>query len=327
MYVMTGRLIFPAWQDTEGKELEIRKFSEVYIESTFKQLTQFAEITIPRNVRFFDKMKVREIFRTGDPVIIELGYDGNNVEEFRGYITRISSDIPVKIRCEDEMWKARRIAVNYVGKNIMLGDMLKKMAPGYEVDALEVKLGDVRFSKTNLGAVLEKLQSEQKLYTYFIGKKMICGKYYAEQSGSEAAYFELEKNTVSIDLNYKNKEDIILKIDATSVSRDGKRIQVSTGDAGGDTMSLSYYNITVKAELEKKVKADYERAKRGGFDGSFTAFGIPRVDFGKKAALSSIIYPDRNGEYFIEGVNKTFNDAGYRQQIKLGGTSKLEGNG
>jgi len=79
--------------------------------------------------------------------------------------------------------------------------------------------------------------------------------------------------------------------------------------------------------LEKKVKEDYDRAKRGGFDGSFTAFGWPRVDFGKKVALKSEIYPDRNGVYYVEGVDKTFNDNGYRQVIKTGGNTQLNGQG
>lgn len=327
MYVMTGSLTFPAWEDTEGKPLVVRRFSAVHIETTFKQLTQFAEITLARNVSTFDKMNVREVFKVGDPIIIKLGYDGNDVEEFRGYVTRVSSDIPIVIRCEDEMWKARRMSVNYVGENIMLPDLLKKIAPGYEIDALEIKLGDARFSKTNLGAVLEKLQSELKLYSYFIGKKLVCGKYYVEQSGAQIPLFDLEKNTVSNSLNYKNKEDIVLKIDATSITADGKKIEFKMGDDGGDTMTLKYYNVKLQAELEKKVREDYERATRGGFDGSFEAFGIPRVVFGQKCDLRSSIYPDRNGQYYIEGVNKSFDDGGYRQDIKLGGSAKLEGNG
>lgn len=327
MYVMTGRLVFPAWEDTEGNSLVVRKFTSVSIEQTWKQMTQFAELTLPRNVSTFDKMNVRDVFRVGDPVIVSLGYDGNDVEEFRGYITRISSDVPIVIRCEDEMYKARRIPVNYVGKGIMLPDLLKKLAPGYEIDALETTIGDVRFAKTNLGAVLDKLQSDLKLYTYFRGKKMICGKYYTERTGEDIPLFDLERNTVNNNLAYKNKEDIILKIDATSITAAGKKIEFSMGDPGGDTMSLKYYNITEKADLEKKVRADYERATLGGFDGSFTAFGIPRVEFGQKCDIRSQIYPDRNGQYYIEAVTKTFDDGGYRQEIKLGGTAKLTGHG
>lgn len=322
MYIMTGRLRFPAWQDAEGRDLEIRAFSEVHIETSFKQYIQFAEITLPRNVPFFDKYKVRELFRRGDPVIVELGYNGQNDEEFRGYITQISADIPIKLRVEDEMWKVWRQPVNFVSGKMKLADMLKKILPGYEVDALEIEVGPFRYPKTYFGAVLEDLQSEIKLYSYFIGKKLVCGKYYAEQSTEPSVYFNLERNCVSSSLNYKNKEDIVLKIEAIGATINGNSVKVDIGQDGGNKISLNYKYITVRAELEKKVMEDYDRATRGGFDGSFTAFGWPRVDFGKKAELDSIIYPDRNGIYFIEGVNKTFNSSGYRQEIKTGGLAK-----
>lgn len=316
---MTGGVRFPELKDRNGSELVIRRFEEVYIERTFKQMTQFAEVTMPRAGFLFNDKNVKEVFKPGMEVIVELGYDGNNVEEFRGYITRVSADVPVRLRLEDEMWKVKRIPVNYVGKNVMLHDLLKTLASDYEVDALEVKLGNVRFSKTNLGAVLDKLQSEWKLNSYFVGKKLVCGKYYSVKTDSLVSKFDLERNTVGNALNYKNKEDVILKIDATSILVNGDKIEFSLGDEGGDNMSLTYYNITAKAELEKKVKADYERAKLGGFDGSFTAFGVPTVDFGEKVQLTSSLYPDRDGIYYVEGVNKTFSSSGYRQEIKLGG--------
>lgn len=319
MYVMTGEILFPEIKDKHGKSLVIRHFSEVHIERTFKQFTQFAEVLIPKAALTIENKDVNSIFKVGMEVVISLGYDGANNEEFRGYITRVSADIPVVIRIEDEMWKAKRIAVNYVGSNLMLSELLSHLAVGYEVDALEVKIGDVRFSQTNLGAVLELLQSEWKLYSYFEGKKLICGKYYSEHTGEEAVRFDLESNVVSSDLTYRNKEDVILKIDATSFTSNGDKVTYSIGDEGGDQLQLAYYGISQVSELEEKVKIDYERAKRGGFDGGFTAFGIPFVAFGKKVKMTSSLYPDRDGMYYVEGVNKTFNKNGFRQNIKLGG--------
>lgn len=329
MYVMTGRITFPNWQSTSGVPLSIRKFSSVIINRTFKQSTQYAEIVLPRNVKFFDKHQVRDIFRIGDEVIIELGYDGNLKEEFRGYVTKITADIPVTIRVDDEMWKIKRIPVNYVGKNVMLQDFLQTVLKDtdYKIDALEVKLGDIRFAKTNMLEVLDKLESDFNIYTYYQNGVIYSGKYYVNENSSNISYFNLERNVASNALNYRNKEDIILKIDAESITADGKKVTFSIGDEGGDSMRLKYFNITANAELEKKVKQDYENAKRGGFDGDFTAFGNPSVDFGEKALIESIVYPDRDGEYFIEGVEKSFDSSGYRQKIKLGGTSKLEGNG
>ena len=329
MYVMTSKIVFPKWQDNNGLPLTIYKCSSVFISKSFKQNTQFAEITLPRNVRFFDKHAVRDLFRKGDEVIINLGYDSLFKEEFRGYITQIGADIPLVLKLEDEMYKIKRIPVNFSAKNITLSDLWKSLLKGhdYKVDALEVKLGDIRFAKTTIAEVIEQLKSTFNIYTYYQNGVLYSGKYYTGENSNIVNRFNLERNVVSNALNYKRKEDVIVKIDARSILADGKKIEFSLGEDGGDRLKLDYFNITLKAELEKKVKQDYENYKRGGFDGSFTAFGIPSVDFGEKAAIESIVYPERNGEYYIASVEKEFSKEGYRQIIKLDGTAKLEGNG
>lgn len=319
MYVMTGEIVFPELKDRQGGTLVIRHFQEVMIEQTFKQFTQFAEIVIARKLMITEDQDLSAYIKVGTKVEIHLGYNGDLVKEFEGYVTRVSANIPVVIRVEDEMWKAKRIPVNYVGANLTLERLLKDLVKDYEVEALEVEVGDVRFSQTNLGAVLEKLESEWKLYSYFDGKKLVCGKYYARHTDEVSYIFNMERNVVNDSLNYRKKEDVILKIDATSILANGDKITFSMGDEGGDVMTLAYYNIKVEAELEKKVKEDYERAKLGGFEGIFTAFGIPSVAFGRKLELSSDFYGDRNGDYYIEGVKKTFSNGGYRQEIRLGG--------
>lgn len=329
MYVMTAKISFLNIQDEQGAPLVLRRVQSVHIESSFKEMVQFAEIKMPRYISALGNERIKELFRTGDKVKIALGYAAMDdqdglVEEFEGYITRVGADIPLTLRIEDEMWKAKRIKVNFVGKNVKLKDLLEKIAPGYEIDALEVKLGSVRFAKTNLGACLEKLASDWKLYSYFKGKKLVCGKYYADQEGITHS-FHLEKNVAGSNLEYKNAEDVLVKIDATSINADGSKIEYSIGEEDGEMMSLAYYNIKSKAELEKRVKADYEKAKTGGFTGSFQAFGIPSVAFGDKAHIESGLFPDRNGEYYIEGVSKTFSSGGYRQDVELGGQSKFEG--
>ncbi len=316
---MTGIVKFPAY-DGRGY-FEIRKFHSVEIETSWKLLTDRATIELPRNVKDFDKQKVRDVFRRGMPVEIWLGYDGNNKLEFKGYITEVSADIPIQLKCEDEMWKIKQLSVNYSAKNTTLKDCLQTILPGYEIDALEgVQLGAVRFSKTTAGKVLAKFQSDWNLYTYMKGNEVISGKYYADDSDVAPHVFFLERNCASNELQYKRPEDIRLRIRAISTFKNGQRIEVTVGDDDGVERQLSYYNIIVEAELEKLAKIDYEKSKAGGFDGSFTAFGIPSVKHGEKVLLISQLYEDRNGEYYIESITKTFGRSeGYRQQIKLGG--------
>lgn len=316
---MNARLTFAEYQGR--REIIINKVSGITIETSFKQLTDTATVMLPRNVEFFDKNKVRDVFRRGAPIKIEFGYNGNYVNEFEGYVTQVSAGIPIVLTCEDEMWKLKQLPVNVSYSTVSLEKLLEDIAVGYDVDALEgVELGGVRFAQTNVALVLEKLSKDPyKLYSYMKGNQLVCGKYYADDTDEETVDFHLERNAVSNDLNYRNAEDIIIKIKGVSVLKNGRKLTAEIGDEGGDQYQLTYYNIEAKAEIIRLLEKDLETKKRGGFDGSFTAFGQPSVRHGLKVNLTSDLYEERSGRYYIESVSKTFDHAKIRQVITLGG--------
>lgn len=315
---MVCHIVFP--KNDRRDTIEMRQCTSIDFESSWKEMTSRGEITLPRKVKYFDRINIREAFRRGDEIIISFGYNHNMVEEFRGYISEVSADIPIVIKFEDEMFKVRKIPVNFSDPNISLEKLLKTIIPGYEIDALEgVQLGAVRLSKTQVGPVLEKLQSDWGLYTYMKGKKVVCGKYYSDDNPENSVNFNLERNCVSTSLNYKKKEDVSLKIKVVSTLRNGTKIEVDNiGDKEGNERQLTFYNIEVKAELERLGKLEYEKYKVDRFDGSFTAFGTPSVQHGMRANIDSALYGDRSGAYYIEKVRKTFDIGGIRQEITLG---------
>lgn len=316
---MTCKIIFHK-NERRKEDLIINRVTEIEYESSWKEMTDRGSLTLPRNIRYFDKYNVKEVFRKGDQVTIYFGYDGNNPKEFEGYVSEVSADIPIVIKFEDEMFNVRKIPVNYSSANVGLESLLKTIIPGYQIDPLEgVQLGAVRLSKTAVGAVLEKLQSSWGLHTYMRGKTVVCGKYYADEAEFEPVNFNLERNCVSTALNYKKKEDVSLKIKVVSTLSNGTKIEVDNiGDKDGNERQLTFYNIEIKAELERLGKLEYEKYKVDKFEGSFTAFGIPTVRHGMKVTIKSNLYDDRNGDYYIEKVVKKFSPSGIRQDITLG---------
>lgn len=315
--VMVCKIVFPAVRDR--KEIVINRCSSIEFESTFKEMTSRGTLTLPRNIKFFDKYRVRDVFRRGDPVLISFGYNYAMKEEFRGYIATVSADIPIAIEFEDEMFKLRSLPVNFSARNVNLKELIQKIAPGYNVDADEIQLGAVRLSRTTAGAVIEKLQQDWGFFTWMDGNTIVCGKYYATKSDIPPFRFHLERNCVSTSLNYKRKEDVLIIFRYSSTDRFGKKIEVEFGDKDyTEVVNRNFNNIKVKAELEFLAKSDYGKAKVDRFDGSFTAFGWPSVTHGLKCQLESSLYPDRSGTYYIEKVAKNFDDGGIRQQITLG---------
>ena len=312
---MCSKIVFGETDTHE--EIVIRKGNAVRIESSWEMLTSTATIILPRNVKDFDKLNVKTIFKKGDPVTIYLGYDEVLIEEFSGFISEVSADIPVKIKCDDWMYLLKKHPVNVSMRSTSVPELIKMIVPpGIEVDVADINIGTKRWPNTTAAKILEELQ-EAHIYSYFKGKKLIVGKIYTDDD-EEPVVLNFAQNVVDNNLQYKNKEDVIVKIFATSTLPKGRKLKVEYGDDFGQEQHLSYYNITVEAELLKLAKADYEKYKVEGFDGDVTIFGVPSVRHGMKAQVISDQYPDRKGLYFIKKVVKDYDDSPkYHQKIDL----------
>lgn len=314
---MTATIRLP--ETPQREELILYRVNGVSIESGWKYLTDRAEVRLGRFLKDIPREEVKSKFRKGDSIIIELGYDEKNTVEFKGYITHVSADVPIVLKCEDESWKLKQLPVNISLKNTTLQGFLEHIMPGYTIDALEgLELGPVRFAKTTAAKVLEKLREEYGLYSYFKNDTLVCGKVYADDSEADPIHVLLERQVIRNDLNYQLAEDVLIQIEAVSTISGGKKITVKVGDKEGETRQLSYYGIEAKATLERLAKEDLKKYKVDGFAGGIVCFGVPKAVHGQKVALSSEMYNDRDGIYYVEETRVSFDDQGFRRGIKLG---------
>lgn len=301
----------------EGKSFYIYKINNVEIEKSWKMLTDTAEITLPRNTNDFDKLNVKEVFKRETQVIVKLGYDGVLIEEFRGYISQVSADFPIKIKLEDEMRRLKKIPVNFSAKNVGLKELIQKYVKDYPIDIdADIQLGAVRFSKTTLGEVLEKLQKDMSIYSFIRNEKLTIAKPYSDVEVTHL--FDLERNCVDNSLNYLSKEDRLIKIIGKSIFGKGKKLEFEFGDNDANDKINWTFTHREKKQLEDAVKKMYNDRKKDGFDGSFTTFGLDSLKHGEKVKLTSTLYPDREGVYYIDRVQKSFGKNGYRQTPELG---------
>lgn len=325
---MNAKIVFPA---TERRaEISIRRISEVSIESSWKTICDNAELVIPRNVKDFDSKKVKEIFQRGDKIEIYLcyGMDEDLKLEFSGYIQKVSADYPIRLMLEDDMWKLKQIPVNFASKDIKLNDFIKKFITTYPLDIdVDVSLGAVRFSKVTFGEVLKEIQEKFSLYSFLRNGKLTIAKPYSDVT-NEIPSFDLERDCVSNDLNYLSKEERLVKVIGQSMQKlahavkkreKDKKLKFEFGDADGSTINWTF-SVTNLKDLEREVKRMYNDWKKEGWDGSFTTFGYPRVQHGQKVSLTSSLYEDRAGIYYVDSVKKKFSKEGFRQEIELGPT-------
>ena len=306
-----GEIEFPA--TAVRAKLLIRRFSKVKIVSGFKQLTSTCDIVLPRNVKDFDRQKVNDVFQAGDPVIVRMGYNGDISEEFRGYIFSVTTGVPVTIRCEDEMYKLKRETVSISKASCNLKQLLAAIAPGYAIQCDDAPIGSVRYSKKLISEILDDLQKKMGFYSYFRGKTLVCGR--TSIDGGQRVPIIIEKQAAET-LKERNIEKVYVRVE--SLQKNGKMLKGEKGEKKGNTITIKQPNLT-RVEIERVVNAAYDKAIQPGLDGDLTLFGIPRLQHGMIAELKSILYPEKDGAYYIDSITKEVEiGKGYRQVAKLG---------
>ena len=321
--IMNAKVVFKATES--HPEFYIRRISEVEIESSWKMICSTAQVVLPRNIKDFNQNKVKDWFKRGDKVEIYLcyGLDEDLILEFSGYITQVSADYPITIKLEDEMWRLKQIPVNFSSKNEKLKSFVQKYVTDYPIliDA-EVPLGAINIKNKTLGEVFKKFQEDLSLYPFIRNGKLVVAKPYSDVT-DKIPVFDLEKNCVSNDLNYLSKEERTVKVIAESVqnfAKTKKKLKFELGDPDPKTTINKTLSVTTLNDLQAEVRRIYDLYKKEGFDGSFTTFGTPSVQHGQKVKITSSLYNDREGVYYIDSIKKKFSRDGYRQEIELGPT-------
>ena len=321
--IMNAKVVFKATES--HPEFYIRRISEVEIESSWKMICSTAQVVLPRNIKDFNQNKVKDWFKRGDKVEIYLcyGLDEDLILEFSGYITQVSADYPITIKLEDEMWRLKQIPVNFSSKNEKLKSFVQKYVTDYPIliDA-EVPLGAINIKNKTLGEVFKKFQEDLSLYPFIRNGKLVVAKPYSDVTDKIPVY-DLEKNCVSNDLNYLSKEERTVKVIAESVqnfAKTKKKLKFELGDPDPKTTINKTLSVTTLNDLQAEVRRIYDLYKKEGFDGSFTTFGTPSVQHGQKVKITSSLYNDREGIYYIDSIKKKFSIDGYRQEIELGPT-------
>ena len=288
---------------------------EVAVESTTEALTDTCKIKFPRKVKWNDK-KITELIKRGDKIEVNLGYEDNNDKVFTGYIKSIKADIPVEIECEDGMFLLKKSPVTKSYENVTLKQVLTDILPSdINFECVDFNFSSLRISKSTPAKVLETLQSDFGMPSYFRNEKLYVGLSYWNDAQT-THYFIFQRDIINNKLEYNLAEDLILKVVAVSINDSNEKIEYEAGDVDGDQRTFYYYGISLD-ELKIVAEEELQKLKYDGYRGSFTTFGQPHVKHGDIAKLTDYQYPEREGLYLIKSVKKTFNFSGYRQEIEL----------
>lgn len=182
-------------------------------------------------------VETAQVIKAGDPVEIQLGYDGRLYTEFRGYVKQLNLQTPLEIVCEDEFYTTRRRNVTIQGKTT-LAAVLK--ACGLQVGyAATLTLEAFPADNKPVAWVLGQLQTKYGLAVWFDleGRVYACEPY---KVVGDAVKYRLRYNVVKDDdLKYQRAEDVKLKIKAVCIYKDGTKVEAEIGPKDGRRRSCT----------------------------------------------------------------------------------------
>lgn len=265
--------------------------------------------------------KNETVFKEGDKVEVWLGYNGNNTLRFKGFVKRINYAKPLVLECEGYNYQLRDIVFNRSYKNATVKQILTDLTHGTDIklsDAIpNIVLSNATFAKFPGQKVLEWFQKECHLAVFFDFDTLYVGH----------SKFALIKPTVKLRLGWNTAVDKELKKDATDTDIQINLVEKSSAGSVKRTKSdkTKYGNVKevkvrqglADADLKKIANELQNAVSFKGYEGSITCFLQPNFEKCYVAQVIDNLFPDRNGKYFVEQIDGSFNSSGGRQKLTL----------
>lgn len=313
MYTMTYDITIGAFR--------LGMLDSVSIHKSVELLSDTAEITLPA-AQFNIALDVESQIKRGDEVIVKIGYEESGlIEEFRGWLQRISTDGGnIKLYCEDDLFTFRQELPNEAFKKIPLSELLQKVVKGigkdYGIDCSYTWTYAKFVIQDATGYdVLKKVQEECGADIY-LKDGVLHVHPPGEVVGKERLY-DFTLNIEEADLTYRRAEDKKVRVVVKAIMPDGKVKEIETGSTGGEKVEVKCH-ASDTASMKARGEAEVRRRSFDGYDGSITTWLIPECVPGDTATLHDEDYPYKDGTYFVRSVTTDFSSAGGVRKVELG---------
>ena len=295
----------------------LNNISGYKVSENILEMSNTAEITIPRNYKKLAGKSILEQFKVGDKVKIESGYDGSYETEFTGYISEIESDFPLIIHCEDESYILRQTKFVKAYQSATLKQILADIIPASITwDAPVVNIGKYQIDKASAYTVLSDLVKNYGLYSRMKYGHLKVGLAYDFADQSENHTYIIGGNIKSNDLKYKRTQDFKIRFKAVATNPNGSKTTVTVGSKETDASerTLNFAGPMTVAQLTEKATGIMAKLVYDGYSGTITGFGVPRTHSGDALLIRDKYEPEREGTYLIEKVDITYNEGeGYQR--------------
>ena len=310
-----------SWEIRIGR-YRLRTLDSVSISKSVENLADTAVVTLPA-AHVNAVLRVEEKIAEGDPIEIRLGYDDRLETEFKGYLNRISTDGgSLRLECEDELYMFRRPLRDEEHARISLYALLAAVVDQtdstVEIDCdFDFTYEKFTIYKANGLDVLKKIQEETKADVYFADGTLHLHAPYSKIVNRKPIVFDFARNVEKEDLKYLSLKHKKIEIEVIYTDEKGKKKTAKFGRPGG-VRETATAGAVGEAGAQRVAENARARIAFDGYEGSFTAWLIPRVEPCCVASLRDAQYPEKNGDYYVLGVETSFGASGGARTVKLG---------
>lgn len=299
---------------TDEKKFKLGMLAECEILKSVENLADTATIILPEAYlnKVFD---LQQKIKRGSEVHIYLGYDGNLVKEFTGYIRQINTnDSSLRIECEDALFLFRKAIKDEQFKTTKVSSIVRSLIqqvdPVFQLNCdYDIAFDKFVIYRATAYEVLKKLQEETGANIYFdtTNKTLHIHPPFVERTGE--VIYDLHKNVEKSSLQYKTSEDRKVEVVIESIDPQGKVISYTTGTTGGERVTKKVSSINMEG-IKIIAAQEYSNRLQDAYEGDLTTWLIPYVEPTYTAEIRDSDYPYKDGFYYVKQVKTNFSENG-----------------
>jgi hypothetical protein len=324
-----------------NKKISFDYANQLEVKTSRKNLTDTATVKVAKKMYWKGK-PLTDFVGRGDEIEIECGYlspsqgrgaDSQGLQRvFKGYLTEIENSYPLVLKCENEMWRFKKIMVPaekfetfdlkaYIEK---YGGVKVHIAEGLSFGSMDIT------EEMSLSQALDKIM---ETYPYALGYFQ-DGEFYGilnTESWSKAGkvtVFDPARNMVGDSLKYVLADDVRIGVKAVSILKDNSKLEAyapsgafEEGRIKSDWEQRQFFCPECRTQPELQAYADRMAGEfvTDSMSGSITVFGTPHVRKGDVVELRDADRRERDRKRFVaDAVDYSFGTSGYRQTVTLG---------
>jgi hypothetical protein len=306
----------------ENNKISFTYVKSVDVSTSIRNLTDTAKVVLPRKMDM-KKTKLNESIKRGDKITIQIGYKKTGLQTiFTGYITSVSSETPIIIEAENEMWNLKQIKVapKYY-ENFKFKDFLTEYVSKVKLEMPEsIEFGELIIEEeTTVAKMLDYLKQNYPFNVFFDGDKMIAVMRMSRLQNTKEIKLKNGLHIISDNLKYTLADDIKIQIVAKTILPNNTKIESKKGDEKGEVRTFYVPEYKEEKQLDDFAQKMLDSYKMNKMSGTLTAFGIPFIKKGDIVLLNDDKNIERDNKKFIaDAVVYSFGLGGYRQTVTLG---------